>query len=76
MALGVQELTLAVIVGALAAIVYSLRVLVLLERRVAKMDKNIEKIAKKVLTEEMKLGRVERRIAQKVGATRARKRKK
>ena len=73
MVLSVQNLTLAVIVGALAAIVYSLRVLVLLERRMSKMDENIARITKKVLAEELKIERVEKRIAQKVGATRQRR---
>ena len=72
MVLGIQELTLAVIVGTLAAIVYSLRILVLLERRMAKMDENIEKITKKILSEELKLERVEKRIAQRVGTSRRR----
>ena len=34
MAFGVQEITLAIIIGTLAAIVYSLRILVLMERRI------------------------------------------
>jgi hypothetical protein len=38
MAISVEGVTLAIIVGTLAAIVYSLRILVLLERRVARMD--------------------------------------
>lgn len=64
--LTIAELTLAIIVGTLAAIVYSLRVLVLLERRMSKMDENIERITKKVLAEELKIERVEKRIAAKV----------
>lgn len=70
MVLGMQELILAVIVGALAAIIYSLRILVLLERRMAKMDENIEKITKKVLAEELKIERAERRIAKRIGVKR------
>ena len=43
MALSLEQLTLAIIVGTLAAIVYALRVLVILERRIARMDGNIMK---------------------------------
>ena len=57
------------VIGTLAAIVYSLRYLVIMERRIAKMDENIQKITKKVLTEEMRIKRVESKIAAKVGAT-------
>ena len=55
MALSLEQLTLAIIVGTLAAIVYALRVLVILERRIARMDGNIMKITKKVVTEELKI---------------------
>ena len=55
MALSLEQLTLAIIVGTLAAIVYALRVLVILERRIARMDGNIMKITKKVIAEEIKI---------------------
>ena len=55
MALSLEQLTLAIIVGTLAAIVYALRVLVILERRIARMDTNIMKITKKVAAEELKI---------------------
>lgn len=67
MALGIQELTLLVIVGTLAAIVYSLRVLVLLERRISKMDENIERLTRKVLSEEVRIENAEKRISSKFG---------
>ena len=56
------EITLIIILGAIAAIVYSLRYLVLMERRVAKMDANIEKIANKILKEEVKIERMEKKL--------------
>ena len=52
---GVQEITLAVIVGTLAAIVYSLRVLVLMERRIARIEVHIENVVNKVIREEFKI---------------------
>lgn len=52
MSLGVQEITLAIIVGALGAIVYSLRVLVLMERRIARIEAHIENVVGKVMKEE------------------------
>ncbi|MBL7050550.1 hypothetical protein ISS04_00115 [Candidatus Woesearchaeota archaeon] len=55
MALTLEQLTLAIIVGTLSAIVYALRVLVILERRMARMDGNIMKITKKVVAEELKI---------------------
>ena len=55
MVLGVQEITLAIIVGTLAAIVYSLRVLVLMERRIARIEGHIEAAVNKVMKEELKL---------------------
>jgi hypothetical protein len=57
MALTIEQLILAVIIGTLAAIVYSLRILVLMERRVAKMEFHVEKIVEKVLSEEVSLER-------------------
>jgi hypothetical protein len=53
MALGMDQLILAVIIGTLAAIVYSLRVLVLMERRVARMELHLEKLVQSVLKEEL-----------------------
>ncbi len=55
MALTLEQLTLAIIVGTLSAIVYALRVLVILERRIARMDGNIVKITKKLIVEELKI---------------------
>jgi len=75
MALATPTLTLYIILGIVAAIVYSLRVLVLLERRIAKMDENISKLTKKVLSEELKITKVEKKIAKKVGANKTKKRK-
>ena len=53
--MGVQEITLAVIVGALGAVVYSLRVLVLMERRIARIEEHIERVVGKVMMEEIKI---------------------
>ena len=55
MVLGVQEVTLAIIVGTLAAIVYSLRILVLMERRIARIEMHIETAVGKVMKEELKI---------------------
>ena len=55
MVLGVQEVTLAIIVGTLAAIVYSLRILVLMERRIARREMHIENVVGKVMKEELKI---------------------
>jgi|TARA_Y100000310_G_scaffold337537_1_gene424815 hypothetical protein len=55
MVLGVQEITLAIIVGTLAAIVYSLRVLVLMERRIARIEGHIENAVNRVMKEELKI---------------------
>lgn len=55
MSFGVQEFTLAIIVGTLAAIVYSLRVLVLMERRIARIESHVERAVDKVLKEEVKI---------------------
>lgn len=52
---GVQEMTLAIIVGTLAAIVYSLRVLVLMERRVARIEAHIENVVNKIMKEELRI---------------------
>ena len=50
--LGLEGVTLAVIIGTLAAIVYSLRILVLLERRIARVDENLERITLRIAKEE------------------------
>ena len=57
MVLGVQEVTLAIIVGTLAAIVYSLRVLVLMERRIARIELHIEQVVGRIMREELKIER-------------------
>ena len=57
MAFGVQEITLAVIIGTLAAIVYSLRILVLMERRIARIEMHIERVVDKLVKEEIKIER-------------------
>jgi len=57
MAFGVQEITLAVIIGTLAAIVYSLRILVLMERRIARIEMHIERVVDKVVKEEISIER-------------------
>ena len=57
MAFGVQEITLAVIIGTLAAIVYSLRILVLMERRIARIEMHIERVVDKVVKEEIRIER-------------------
>ena len=55
LAFGVQEITLAIIVGTLASIVYSLRVLVLMERRIARIESHIENVVNRVMREELKI---------------------
>jgi len=70
-----EIIILAIIVGTLAAIVYSLRILVLLERRIARVDLNIEKIARRIISEEMKIERQEALIQKRLG-TKSIKRKK
>lgn len=62
MVLGVQEVTLAIIVGTLAAIVYSLRILVLMERRIARIEMHIENVVGKVMKEEL---RIEKKLKKK-----------
>ncbi len=57
MVLGVQEVTLAIIVGTLAAIVYSLRILVLMERRIARIEMHIENVIGKIMKEELKISK-------------------
>jgi len=58
MALGVQEITLAIIIGTLAAIVYSLRVLVLMERRIARIEMHIGRVVDRLMKEELKIERM------------------
>ena len=53
MVFGVQEITLAIIIGTLAAIVYSLRILVLMERRIARIEMHVERVVDKVVKEEI-----------------------
>ena len=55
MVFGVQEVTLAIIIGTLAAIVYSLRILVLMERRIARIEMHTERVVEKVIREEIKI---------------------
>ncbi len=55
MVLGVQEVTLAIIVGTLAAIVYSLRILVLMERRIARIEMHVESVVGRIMREELKI---------------------
>jgi len=52
---GIQEFTLAIIVGTLASIVYSLRVLVLMERRVARIELHVERAVDRIMKEEVKI---------------------
>ena len=55
MAFGVQEVTLAIIIGTLAAIVYSLRIMVLMERRIARIAGHIENVVSKIMKEELRI---------------------
>ena len=55
MVFGVQEITLAIIIGTLSAIVYSLRILVLMERRIARIEMHVERVVDKVIKEEIKI---------------------
>ena len=57
MTFGVQEITLAIIIGTLAAIVYSLRILVLMERRIARIEMHIERVVDKIVKEEITIER-------------------
>ena len=57
MVFGVQEITLAIIVGTLAEIVYSLRILVLMERRIARIETHIENVVNRIMKEELKIER-------------------
>jgi len=61
MAFGVQEITLAIIIGTLAAIVYCLRILVLMERRIARIEMHIESVVDKIVREEIKIERAVKR---------------
>ena len=51
-----------VMVGMLAAIFYSMRYLVLLERKIARIDINLDKIARRILEEEIKIEKEEKKI--------------
>ena len=55
MVFGVQEMTLAIIIGTLMSIVYALRVLVLMERRIARIEMHIERVVDKVMREELRI---------------------
>ena len=55
MPFGIQEFTLAIIVGTLSAIVYSLRVLVLMERRIARIELHVERAVGRIMKEEVKI---------------------
>ncbi len=65
MVLSTEQLTLYVILGTLAAIVYSFRYLIVLQRKVAKIDENISKFTKKILKEELKIERMEKKLLKK-----------
>jgi hypothetical protein len=65
--LGLEGVTLAIIIGTLAAIVYSLRILVLLERRIARMDENLLRIANRLEREELSVLEEEKRIEKMIG---------
>jgi hypothetical protein len=65
--LGIEGVTLAIIIGVLAAIVYSLRIMMLLERRIARMDMNLLRLTEKVLQEEMAIAKEEKVIEKKLG---------
>ena len=62
MAMDIQGVILAIILGTLAGIVYSLRVLVLVERRIARIDFNIESLTKRILREEAKIETDEKKL--------------
>lgn len=62
MALSLEGVILAIIIGTLAAIVYSLRILVLLERRIGRIDYHIERLVKRVLKEEELIEAEEKKI--------------
>ena len=57
MPFGVQEFTLAVILGTLFAVVYALRVLVLMERRIARIEAHVENVVGRIMKEELKIER-------------------
>ena len=63
---GVQEITLAIIIGTLAAIVYSLRIMVLMERRIARIEMHVERVVDKIVKEEIKIERAVKRRWQNV----------
>lgn len=59
--LGIPELTLSIIIGALIAIIFSLRILYTVDRRIERIEEHIEKIANKIVKEELKLERMVKR---------------
>ena len=63
--LEVSTIMMFVFAGTLAAIVYSLRILILLERRISKMDANIAMISRKILKEEFKIEKLEKKLIKK-----------
>mgnify|MGYP001610025814 CR=1 FL=1 len=62
MALSIEQVILAIIIGTLLAIVYSLRVLIIIEKRMASVEGNIQRMTSKVLQEET---RIEKMISRK-----------
>ena len=55
------RIILAIIVGALFGIIYSMRVLVLMERRIARIEEHMDLLMHKVLKEELKIERIEKK---------------
>jgi len=55
MALSIEQVILAIIIGTLLAIVYSLRVLIIIEKRMASVEGNIQRMTSKVLQEETRI---------------------
>lgn len=70
MALAIEQVILAVIIGTLLAIVYSLRVLIVIEKRIASVEGNIQRMASKVLQEET---RIEKMISRKSSSSKKRR---
>ena len=62
MALSIEQVILAIIIGTLLAIVYSLRVLIIIEKRMASVEGNIQRMTSKVLQEET---RIEKMVSRK-----------
>ena len=55
MALSIEQVILAIIIGTLLAIVYSLRVLIIIEKRMASVEGNIQRMTSKILQEETRI---------------------